>query len=607
MRRVITTLAILLVVVVAGLTALVMLVNPNDFRSYMVQQVEQRSGYQLTINGDLRWHVWPKLSILAGRMSLTAPGAAQPVVSADNMRLDVNLLPLLSHQLSVSQVMLKNAVVQVTPDSAAQVPQNAPRGPHNSEPASSDRWSFDIGKLQLLDSLFIWQQPGGDAFTFRNLNLNMEQEQSSLATINLSTSLTRNQRTAMINLKGQFDKSQYPHQLSGQLEQLDYALSGASLPPQGIKGTLSFQGNWNGDRNTVALSDLKLNANDSVLSGSAQGDLTAPQKLSLDLHATSLDMDNLLFISSLTQQVSGQSSQIAPAPVIADQREPTNADSPLNDIDLDIKLQADSAVWRGLTLSKLAVDAVNQQGLMTFNTLSGTVGQGRFSVPGSIDIRQPVTHVSFKPVLSQVDLQPLLKALALPQSLQGTLDLNGELAGDNLTLEDAKQSWQGKADVRVSHLKLAQIDLQQMVRRAVARVSDRVSSDDQVLGQGIDHISGQLALKNGLLSFNHLSGESKQLTLRGDGSVNMVQQQLDVTLGLTLSGWHGDEKLVAALSDQVIPFRLYGSWENPQYTLPVDDMLREKLQNEAKSRLNQWLDRQQLKGNNATQPDSARP
>ena len=119
MRRVITTLAILLVVVVAGLTALVMLVNPNDFRSYMVQQVEQRIGYQLTINGDLRWHVWPKLSILAGRMSLTAPGAAQPVVSADNMRLDVNLLPLLSHQLSVSQVMLKNAVVRLTPDRRA--------------------------------------------------------------------------------------------------------------------------------------------------------------------------------------------------------------------------------------------------------------------------------------------------------------------------------------------------------------------------------------------------------------------------------------------------------------------------------------------------------
>lgn len=42
MKRFLTTLIILLVVVVAGLTALVMLVNPNDFRGYLVQQVEKK-------------------------------------------------------------------------------------------------------------------------------------------------------------------------------------------------------------------------------------------------------------------------------------------------------------------------------------------------------------------------------------------------------------------------------------------------------------------------------------------------------------------------------------------------------------------------------------
>ncbi|KTS25977.1 outer membrane assembly protein AsmA [Pantoea stewartii] len=602
MRRVITTLAILLVVVVAGLTALVMLVNPNDFRSYMVQQVQQRSGYQLTIDGDLRWHVWPKLSILAGRMSLTAPGAAQPVVSADNMRLDVNLLPLLSHQLSVSQVMLKNAIVRVTPDSAARAPENAPRAPHNSEPTSSAGWSFDIDNLQLSDSLLIWQQPGGDAFTFRNLNLDMEQDQSRIATIGLTTSLTRNQRTAVLTLKGQLDKSRYPHQLSGQVAQVDYNLTGASLPPEGIKGTLSFQGNWDLDKNRFDVSNLKLTANDSVLSGRAEGELTPPQKLALDLHASALNMDNLLFISTLTQQLSGQNSQIAPAPVIADQPEPTNADSPLNDIDLDLSLQADSAVWRGLNLTKLSLKAVNQQGLITFSTLSGNVGQGSFSVPGSIDIRQPVTQVAFTPVLNQIAIQPLLKALALPPSLQGTLSLKGELSGENLTLADAKRSWQGKADIQAHDLKLAQLDLQQMVRSAVARVSDRVSSDSQASGQGIEQMSGQLAMKNGLLTLSHLDGGGKALTLRGEGRINLVQQQLDVTLGLTLSDWRGDEKLVAALSDQVIPFRIYGSWANPQYTLPVDDVMRDRLQNEAKSRLNQWLDRQQAKDKNSTHP-----
>lgn len=64
MRRVLTTLMILLVVLVAGLSALVLLVNPNDFRAYMVRQVEARSEYELKLDGPLRWHVWPQLSIL---------------------------------------------------------------------------------------------------------------------------------------------------------------------------------------------------------------------------------------------------------------------------------------------------------------------------------------------------------------------------------------------------------------------------------------------------------------------------------------------------------------------------------------------------------------
>ena len=45
MRRFLTTLMILLVVLVAGFSALVLLVNPNDFRAYMVKQVAAVSRY----------------------------------------------------------------------------------------------------------------------------------------------------------------------------------------------------------------------------------------------------------------------------------------------------------------------------------------------------------------------------------------------------------------------------------------------------------------------------------------------------------------------------------------------------------------------------------
>jgi hypothetical protein len=61
---------------------------------------------------------------------------------------------------------------------------------------------------------------------------------------------------------------------------------------------------------------------------------------------------------------------------------------------------------------------------------------------------------------------------------------------------------------------------------------------------------------------------------------------------MMLRGWKGDDKLATLLNGQAIPLRMYGGWNNLQYSLPVDDVVRQQLQSEAKSRLNEWLDRQ---------------
>ncbi|MDJ1657020.1 AsmA family protein, partial [Raoultella sp. Ech2A] len=189
MRRILTTLMILLAVVVAGLTALVLLVNPNDFRAYMVHKVAERSGYQLKLDGPLRWHVWPQLSILSGRMTLTAPGADEPVVRADNMRLDVALLPLISHQLQVKQVMLKGAVVQLTPKTEAVRDLNAPVVPHdNTLPQVSEDsgWSYDVRQLKVVDSVLFFQHESGEQVTVRDIRLQMDQDQNHHATLDFS-------------------------------------------------------------------------------------------------------------------------------------------------------------------------------------------------------------------------------------------------------------------------------------------------------------------------------------------------------------------------------------------------------------------------------------
>ncbi|RIG71569.1 outer membrane assembly protein AsmA, partial [Shigella flexneri] len=273
MRRFLTTLMILLVVLVAGLSALVLLVNPNDFRDYMVKQVAARSGYQLQLDGPLRWHVWPQLSILSGRMSLTAQGASQPLVRADNMRLDVALLPLLSHQLSVKQVMLKGAVIQLTPQTEAVRSEDAPVAPRdNTLPDLSDDrgWSFDISSLKVADSVLVFQHEDDEQVTIRNIRLQMEQDPQHRGSFEFSGRVNRDQRDLTISLNGTVDASDYPHDLTAAIEQINWQLQGADLPKQGIQGQGSFQSQWQESHKRLSFNQISLTANDSTLSGQAQ-------------------------------------------------------------------------------------------------------------------------------------------------------------------------------------------------------------------------------------------------------------------------------------------------------------------------------------------------
>ncbi len=324
MRRFLTTLMILLVVLVAGLSALVLLVNPNDFRDYMVKQVAARSGYQLQLDGPLRWHVWPQLSILSGRMSLTARGASQPLVRADNMRLDVALLPLLSHQLSVKQVMLKGAVIQLTPQTEAVRSEDAPVAPRdNTLPDLSDDrgWSFDISSLKVADSVLVFQHEDDEQVTIRNIRLQMEQDPQHRGSFEFSGRVNRDQRDLTISLNGTVDASDYPHDLTAAIEQVNWQLQGADLPKQGIQGQGSFRAQWQESHKRLSFNQISLTANDSTLSGQAQVTLTEQPEWQLRLQFPQLNLDNLIPLNETANGENGAAQQglsqsTLPRPVI---------------------------------------------------------------------------------------------------------------------------------------------------------------------------------------------------------------------------------------------------------------------------------------------------
>ncbi|UNK26689.1 outer membrane assembly protein AsmA [Serratia plymuthica] len=593
MRRLLTTLVILLVVLVAGMSALVLLVNPNDFRAYMVTKVEQKSGYHLTLEGELRWHIWPQLSILAGRMTLTAPGAKAPVVSADNMRLDVKLLPLLSHQLFVKQVMLKNAVIRLTPESEEQNQPNAPIAPAGETEETLDTpWKFDIDNLRIVDSLLIWQRANNEQINVRDINLVLQQNANRHAQMELSSRVNRDQRDLTFSMAADIDLQQYPRRIAATVTQFNYQLEGADILGGGIKGDGSAQVAYQQTPQQIALSQLILSANDSQFSGSGSVRFGEVPVYAMNLTSTALNLDAL----SGWQSSSGtqQAVSVTAAPVIANQAEdPQQNLEVLRDFTAQLNLNVDQLTYRGMNIAHLALQADNQRGLLTVHTLSGQLAGGDFALPGSLDARGGRPVIAVQPVLKQVELGAVLKAFEMPQVLTGKFSMQGDLTGDRLTSQSFEHRWKGTAQLAMQDAQLHGLNIQQLIQQAVARNDSSVRGQDNYQRfTEVKQLSAKANLSGGTVNISELSADSPLLNLSGGGTVNMPGKQCDMVLNVRVTGgWQGRGELIEQLQKTPIPLRVYGPWQQLNYQLQVDQVLRKTLQNRAKDALNKWADK----------------
>lgn len=598
MRRFLTTLMILLVVLVAGLSALVVMVDPNDFRSYMVRQVEQRSGYQLQLHGPLRWHVWPQLSILSGRMSLTAPGASQPVVSADNMRLDVDLVPLISHRLKVSQVMLKGAVIQLTPQSEERRPADAPvaPGPARAPGDESHGWSFDIGRLDVADSLLVFQHGDGEQVTVRGINLQMEQDEQHRGQLSFSGRINRDQRDLTLSLDADLDASDYPQNLLADFTRFEYQYQGADLPQQGISGQGSFKARWQEPEKRLSMKDFSITANDSQLRGALSVVLSEQPEWKVSLASDNLNLDALMVPVSADGTTPGADQQgqsrVRPRPVIS-----SNGDEPqyslLRSFSGEIDLRLANLRWRGLNFSDVASHMANDGGALTISRLQGRLGNGTLSLPGSVDARTGVAQVSFQPQLKNVEIAPLLTAFDYPLAVSGLLSMSGDFSGSQLDAAAFRRDWQGKASIDMQNARLQGMNFQQLVQQAVTRENNDVSAKSEYeTATVMKQFHSSATLDNGILTLEHMSGSSPVLALDGGGTLDLDKQLCDALFNIRVTdGWGGNSELVNTLKQTPIPLRIYGPWHQLNYNLQVDKGLRNHMRDEAKQRLKEWAER----------------
>lgn len=190
---IVVSLLVLLGLAIAGL---MLFIKPNDFKPQIVELVKNKTGRDLTIEGDLSMSWYPDLSIKTGKMSLnnTPQFAAHPAIATLNEgTINVKLLPLLSKNIEVQGIFLHGLTLNLITNQQGEnnwsdLNKNAQPPATNAvntgaavvatvanAPKSPLIQAFNIGNIHVINSQVNWQDLRTNQTTaFKDLTLSAE-------------------------------------------------------------------------------------------------------------------------------------------------------------------------------------------------------------------------------------------------------------------------------------------------------------------------------------------------------------------------------------------------------------------------------------------------
>lgn len=184
-RRLALVFALLVLLFAGALVAVVLLVDPNDYKDEIGALVREHTGRELRIVDDLSLSVFPWLGVETGELILAnAEGfGPQPFARLERARIKVRLIPLFSRRIEVDTVTLHGLQLNLETDRdgrsnwddlagrSAETDTPAPPA-HPGEVAVALPAALSIGGLELRDASLHWRdQAGGSDIELRRIDL----------------------------------------------------------------------------------------------------------------------------------------------------------------------------------------------------------------------------------------------------------------------------------------------------------------------------------------------------------------------------------------------------------------------------------------------------
>ncbi|HIJ62334.1 MAG TPA: AsmA family protein [Rhodospirillaceae bacterium] len=361
---------------------------------------------------------------------------------------------------------------------------------------------------------------------------------------------------------------------------------GMLAPGAGLRmpaGGAAFSGRVIGDWAALGVSDLRLRAGPLAAAGGARLSLAGRPRIELDLHTGELPLQAFLAPSRPVSAVQRAEAavpdrvraivpeQAAPRPAVRTSALTAHWSAEMLDLswlkrfDGELKLDARAILWGNWRFDAARLTLGLADGSATLADLSAELwrgrltGKGRVTADGGIDVDAE---------LHDIDMRNALLAVAGLQIAEGAGNAQMHLGSSGLSVAEWIGRLSGSGRLVVSDGSIRGFDLKAADERL--RNPDTGGGLLGLLQSGltggatrIRQLSGDLRVKNGILSCDNLAVEADGGTAKGAVEINLPAYVMDA---------HADFRMAGAPGAPPLVLRVFGPLEAPRRVLDINQV-----------------------------------
>lgn len=633
MRRILITVAVLVGVLVLALVIFIATFDANRYKPELTTLVEQYTGRKLTVAGDLKLSVWPRLALSMGQATLSEADGKGEAARFDSGRVAVALRPLLSRTLVIEGLHLNGLRADFGSAGAAgnvasgpDVARSASPGAGGVAVAAHDarRWRLENATLETgriasgeADKLAIDGRivsPSGD------VNLGLELASRYLAdfgarTLKLDDLDARLQGSAagVQSLRARFTSNLLADLAAQRADASSLTIEASA--PDGPQLALAGTGKLSIAAGSAELA-LSGHLDDSGLQLHATASRFAPLALRYELAADRIDVDRLRErFASVMKPAPAAPGRPEPAPpptspapapgaaagVAAGAAPPQPASPPLGALapianaDTQGTLKIEHLQVAGLSFDALSASSRSGSGQIAIDPLTARLSGGQLQGRASIAAAGPRIAAT----LTGVDAGALIREAAKRDVLEGRGDVQVDLAASGDDHNQWTRSLAGSASFALREGSVRGIDLSRVLQQVQSALGGKVALEDRAKAierTSFSALTGAFRIAAGVAHTDNLDLRASWLHATGAGEANLNSESLDLLIRAIVTSVPGAasdnatlRNAVVRLEGMTVPVHVSGRFDDLRYKVELKDVATDAVKRELTRRLGEQL------------------